>query len=49
MFDLIVTMAVLIIGTWLVFSGAIVVVGFVWCGIVLAVLISHIFSNEKNE
>lgn len=49
MFDVIVTMAVLMIGTWLLVSGAIVVLGFVWFGIVLAVLISHIFSNKKTK
>lgn len=49
MFDLIVTVAVLMIGTWLLISGAIVALGFVWFGIVLVVLISHIFSNKKTK
>lgn len=44
MFDFIVTMAVLLIGTWILISGAVVVLGFVWFGIVLLVLISHIIQ-----
>lgn len=47
MMDWLVTVAVLLIGTWLLISGAIVVLGFVWFGIVLAVLISHILSRKK--
>ena len=46
MFDLIVTIAALIICTWILISGAIVVLGFVWFGVLLTVLISHIFSNK---